>query len=176
MGDERCVPHDDADSDWGQLAKALLGHLTDGGPTLVAPRTELSAEAAAIDYQARLASLDLLPSGLPRLDHVWIGLGEDGHTLSLFPGRLVEWGSTELVVAVHDSPKPPPDRMSLTLKALTGAVHCVVLATGVGKREIVRRALAEDASLPVVAAMHAVEGAGGAVTWVMDEEAAGISA
>jgi 6-phosphogluconolactonase len=176
MGDERCVPLDDPDSNWGQLAKALLDRLTDDAPSLLVPRTELTAEAAAIDYQSRLARLDRSPAGLPRLDHVWVGIGEDGHTLSLFPGRLAESGSTDLVVAVHDSPKPPPDRISLTLEALEGAVHCVVLATGAGKREIVRRALAEDASLPIVAAMHAVEGAGGAVTWVMDEAAAGVSA
>jgi 6-phosphogluconolactonase len=176
MGDERCVPLDDPDSNWGQLAKLLLDGLPDRGPNLLAPRTELSAEVAASDYQSRLAILDPLPSGRPRLDHVWIGIGEDGHTLSLFPGRLAELGSTELVVAVHDSPKPPPDRISLTLTALKGAVHCVVLATGAGKREVVRRALADDASLPVVAATHAVESAGGAVTWVMDEAAAGVSA
>jgi 6-phosphogluconolactonase len=176
MGDERCVPLDDPDSNWGQLAKTLLDCLPGRSPNLLVPRTELSAQDAASDYQARLAHLDPLPSGLPRLDHVWIGLGEDGHTLSLFPGRLAELGSTELVAAVHDSPKPPPDRISLTLEALKGAAHCVVLATGAGKREIVRRALAEDASLPVVAAMHAVEGAGGAVTWVTDEAAAGVSA
>jgi 6-phosphogluconolactonase len=176
MGDERCVSLDDPDSNWGQLAKILLDRLPDGLANLLEPRTELSAEAAASDYQARLAALEQLPSGLPRLDHVWIGLGEDGHTLSLFPGRLAELGRSELVVAVHDSPKPPPDRISLTLEALEGAVHCVVLAAGAGKREIARRALAEDASLPVVAAMRAVEGAGGAVTWIMDEAAAGVSA
>ena len=176
MGDERCVPLDDPDSNWGQLAKTLLDRLTSGTPESLVPRTELSAEAAAIDYQSRLARLDHSPSGVPRLDHVWIGLGEDGHTLSLFPGRAAELRSSALVVAVHDSPKPPPDRISLTLAALEGAVHCLVLATGAGKREIVQRALAADASLPVVAAMQAVEGAGGAVTWVMDEAAAGASA
>ncbi len=172
MGDERCVPLEDPDSNWGQLAKTLLDRLMEGAPNLLVPRTELSAEAAASDYQSRLASCAHLPSGSPRLDHVWIGLGEDGHTLSLFPGRLAELHASELVVAVHDSPKPPPDRISLTLEALKGAVHCLVLATGAGKREIVKRALAEDASLPVVAAMQAVEGAGGAVTWVLDEAAA----
>jgi 6-phosphogluconolactonase len=171
MGDERCVPLEDPDSNWGQLAERLLDRLTVDAPKLLVPRCELSARAAASDYQARLASLDRLPSGLPRLDHVWIGLGEDGHTLSLFPGHLAELQSTELVVAVHDSPKPPSDRISLTLEALKGAVHCLVLATGDGKREIAKRALAEDASLPVVAAMRVVEGAGGVVTWLLDEAA-----
>jgi 6-phosphogluconolactonase len=172
MGDERCVPLEDPESNWGQLAKALLDRLTDGAPRLLVPRTELTAEAAAADYQSRLARLDRSSAGLPRLDHVWIGLGEDGHTLSLFPGRLAELRSHELVVAVHDSPKPPPDRVSLTLEALKGAIHCLVLATGAGKREIVGRALDEDAALPVVAAMQAVEGAGGTVTWLLDEAAA----
>jgi 6-phosphogluconolactonase len=172
MGDERCVPLDDPDSNWGQLAKLLLDRLPVDASKLLVPRTELGARDAANDYQSRLASLDRLPSGLPLLDHVWVGLGEDGHTLSLFPGHRAELQSRELVVAVHDSPKPPPERISLTLEALKGAVHFVVLAAGAGKREIVKRALAEDASLPVVAAMRAVEGAGGAVTWLLDEAAA----
>jgi 6-phosphogluconolactonase len=172
MGDERCVPLDDPDSNWGQLAKLLLDRVTVDASKLLVPRTALGVRNAANDYQSRLASLDRLPSGLPRLDHVWVGLGEDGHTLSLFPGHLAELESRELVVAVHDSPKPPPERISLTLAALGGAAHCVVLAAGAGKREIVKRALAEDASLPVVAAMRAVEGAGGTVTWLLDEAAA----
>jgi len=171
IGDERCVPLDDPDSNWGQLASALLDRLIDGVPQLLVPRTELSAGDAAADYRSRLARLERLSSGLPRLDHVWMGLGEDGHTLSLFPGHLAELQSRELAVAVHDSPKPPPDRISLTCEALKGAGHCLVLAAGAGKREIVKRALAEDASLPVVGAMQAVEDAGGAVTWLLDEAA-----
>jgi 6-phosphogluconolactonase len=173
MGDERCVPLDDPDSNWGQLARTLLDRLPTGAPNLLVPRIELSAEAAASDYQSRLESLDRPSLGPPRLDHVWVGLGEDGHTLSLFPGHLAELGSRELVVAVHDSPKPPPDRISLTFEVLKGAAHCLVLAAGAGKREIVKRALAEDTSLPVVAAMQAIEGAGGTVTWVLDEAATG---
>jgi 6-phosphogluconolactonase len=172
MGDERCVPFDDPDSNWGQLAKLLLDRLPGAAPQLLVPRTELGAQDAAVDYSSRLARLDRLSAGPPRLDHVWLGLGEDGHTLSLFPGHQAELGSRELVVSVHDSPKPPPERISLTLEALAGAAHCLVLAAGAGKREIVRRAVAEDSSLPVVAAMRAVEAAGGAVSWLLDEAAA----
>jgi 6-phosphogluconolactonase len=172
IGDERCVALEDPDSNWGQLARLLLDRLPGGEPKLLVPRTELGAQDAAVDYGTRLASLDRLPSGSPRLDHVWLGLGEDGHTLSLFPGHLAELGSRELVVAVRDSPKPPPERISLTVEALAGAAHCLVLAAGAGKREIVKRALAEDSSLPVVAATEAVEAAGGAVSWLLDEAAA----
>jgi 6-phosphogluconolactonase len=189
IGDERCVPPGDPESNWGQVAAALLDHvpLADGQRLRI--RGELGAEEAAADYEVVLGRLPRRTSPttggsapaapgearpeVPRLDLVWIGVGPDGHCLSLFPGRPEVEVTDRLVVPVHDAPKPPPERVSLTLAALAGAERLLVLAAGAGKAEVVARARAGDHDLPVTRAVTAVECAGGTVTWLLDRPAAG---
>jgi 6-phosphogluconolactonase len=208
MGDERCVPPSDPESNWGQAAEALLDHVPLSGGQRLRMRGELGAERAADDYEATLQRLPrraaparggqpapagLAPvaggepgpvggapgaagrsgRGVPRLDLVWIGVGPDGHCLSLFPGRPEVEVADRLVVPVHGAPKPPPDRVSLTLAALAGAERLLVLAAGPEKAEAVTRALAGDRSLPITRAVAAVERAGGTVTWLLDRTATG---
>jgi 6-phosphogluconolactonase len=175
MGDERCVPTDHPDSNWGQAATALLDHVPVPGHHLLRPKGELGAEAAADAYQATLAALPCAPGGAPRLEVVWLGMGEDGHCLSLFPGRPEVEVGDRLVVPVHDSPKPPPERVSLTLAALAGTERLLVLAAGPGKAAAVAKAQAGDDRLPVTRAVAAVRSAGGSVTWLLDRAAAAAS-
>jgi 6-phosphogluconolactonase len=175
MGDERCVPPDHPDSNWGQAAAALLAHVPVPGHHLLRPQGELGAEPAADAYQATLAALPAAPGGAPRLEVVWLGVGEDGHCLSLFPGRPEVEVGDRLVVPVHDSPKPPPDRVSLTLAALAGTERLLVLAAGAGKAGAVARARAGDDRLPVTRAVAAVRSAGGSVTWLLDRAAVAAS-
>jgi 6-phosphogluconolactonase len=172
IGDERCVPVDHPDSNWGQAAAALLDHVPVPGRQLLRPPAELGPEVAADAYQAALAALPAGPAGVPRLELVWLGVGEDGHCLSLFPGHPELEVADRLVVAVHDSPKPPPDRVSLTLPALAGTERLVVLASGAGKAEAVARARAGDDRLPLARAVARVRAAGGSVTWLLDQAAA----
>ena len=146
MGDERCVPVDDPESNWGQ--------------------------AAAGAYQAALATLPTAAGGSPRLEVVWLGVGEDGHCLSLFPGHPGVKVADRLVVPVHHSPKPPRDRVSLTLAALTGTERLLVLAAGPAKADPVARARAGDDRLPLTRAVETVRSAGGEVTWLLDRAAA----
>lgn len=173
IGDERCVPPDHPDSNWGQLSALLLERISIDDAALLRPEAELGAERAAGMYEEAIARLAASSAGLPRLDHVWLGMGEDGHTLSLFPGHLATKVADRLVAPVHNSPKPPPDRVTLTLEGLKGAVHCVILAAGSSKQEILARAIAGDTSLPVAHAAEVVEAAGGRVTWALDQAAAG---
>jgi 6-phosphogluconolactonase len=172
MGDERCVPVDDPESNWGQAAAALLDHVPVGDHRLLRPRVELGAEAAAEAYQAALAALPAAAGGAPRLEVVWLGVGEDGHCLSLFPGHPELEVTDRLVVPVHHSPKPPPDRVSLTLPGLAGTERLLVLASGAGKADAVARARAGDDRLPLTRAVAAVRAAGGKVTWLLDRAAA----
>jgi 6-phosphogluconolactonase len=172
MGDERCVPPGHPDSNWGQAAAALLDHVPVPDHHLLRPPGELGPEAAADAYQAALAALPATPGGTPRLEVVWLGVGEDGHCLSLFPGRPEVEASDRLVVGVHDSPKPPPERISLTLAALAGTERLLVLAAGPGKAAAVARARAGDDRLPVTRAVAAVRSGGGSVTWLLDRAAA----
>jgi 6-phosphogluconolactonase len=171
MGDERCVPVDHPDSNWGQAAAALLDHVPVPTGHLLRPRGELGAEAAAGAYAKALAALPDA-GGVPRLELVWLGVGEDGHCLSLFPGHPELQVRDRLVVAVHHSPKPPPDRISLTLPALAGTERLLVLAAGPAKAEPVARARAGDDRLPLTRAVATVRAAGGSVTWLLDRAAA----
>jgi 6-phosphogluconolactonase len=175
MGDERCVPPGHPDSNWGEAAAALLDHVPVPGHHLLRPPGELGAEAGADAYQAVLAALPAAPGGSPRLEVVWLGVGEDGHCLSLFPGRPEAEVGDRLVVPVHDSPKPPPDRISLTLAALAGTERLLVLAAGPGKAGAVAQAQAGDDRLPVTRAVAAVRSGGGSVTWLLDRAAAAAS-
>ena len=172
MGDERCVPVHHPESNWGQAAAALLDHVPVPDHQLLRPPAELGAEAAADAYQAALAGLPTVAGGAPRLEVLWLGVGEDGHCLSLFPGRPEVEVTDRLVVPVHHSPKPPPDRISLTLAALAGTERLLVLAAGEAKAEPVARARAGDDRLPLTRAVAAVRAAGGTVTWLLDRDAA----
>jgi 6-phosphogluconolactonase len=171
MGDERCVPVDDPESNWGQAAAALLDHVPVPDHQRLRPPGELGAEAAADAYQAALAALPAT-GGAPRLEVLWLGVGEDGHCLSLFPGHPEVEVTDRLVVPVHHSPKPPPDRISLTLAALAGTERLLVLAAGPGKADALARARAGDDRLPLTRAVAAVRTAGGEVTWLLDRAAA----
>ena len=174
IGDERCVPFDSPDSNWTQAEEALLSKLRLSSLSQ-RPDTDQSAEEAAERYQEVLQMLPKNDAGLPRLDHVWLGMGEDGHTLSLFPDHASSLDETDqLVVAVHDSPKPPSDRISMTFKALQGTSRCLILAAGAGKASAIARSQAGDQQLPIAKAAATIEQAGGQVTWLLDEPAANL--
>jgi 6-phosphogluconolactonase len=173
MGDERMVPVGHPDSNWGQAAAALLDHVPVPDHHLLRPRGELPAEQAADAYGAVLRRLPPAPGGGPRLELVWLGVGEDGHCLSLFPGRPELEVGDRLVVAVHHAPKPPPDRISLTLAALAGVERLLVLAAGDAKAAAIAGARGGAQELPVARAAAAVRRAGGQVTWLLDHAAAG---
>lgn len=171
MGDERCVEPTSPDSNWRQLDDQLLSKVSIPKENLLRPLGELGPETAAARYKAALEKLEITDSGAPRLDHVWLGMGEDGHTLSLFPGRA-ELETDELVIPIHESPKPPPDRVTLALPCLRGVNTCLILVTGAGKREAAAAAAAGDRSLPVVRAADTVDKSGGRAAWLFDEAAA----
>jgi 6-phosphogluconolactonase len=128
-GDERCVAPDDPDSNHRMVVESLHAP----GARIERIEGELGAEDAAARYADRLAGVTL--------DLALLGLGEDGHTASLFPGNpALDAGG--IAVAVHDAPKPPPDRVSLTLETLNRAGRIVLLCPGAGKRDALARVLA----------------------------------
>lgn len=171
MGDERGVPVDHPDSNWGAIAPVLFAGPGLDAITRARPEAELPVQEAARRYADVLSALPVAESGAPRFDLVWLGMGEDGHTLSLFPGHPELRVVDELVIPVSDSPKPPAQRITLTLRALEGAARVVIFATGSSKSEALASALREG-ELPVaVAAAHAVA-AGAEVEWLIDDAAA----
>jgi 6-phosphogluconolactonase len=149
-GDERCVEPEDPESNHRLVVESLLERIAGAPPREHRMRGELGAEAAARDYEAELRArvaatepprAPLAPTGtpqsspmLPALDLALLGIGEDGHTASLFPGHpevLDESGA--LCLPVHDAPKPPPDRVTLSLPVLRAARRCLLLVTGAAK-------------------------------------------
>ena len=135
-GDERWLPTGDAERN-DLLADSTLFRVVQVPAANVrrvaSSDTELSLEAAASTYSSVVASLG-------RLDIVLCGVGEDAHVASLFPGRddlLGDGPGTPYAIAVRDSPKPPAERVSLTLPALRRAERVWLLACGSGKAEAV---------------------------------------
>lgn len=172
IGDERAVAVDSPDSNWGQVTPLLFGTPQTGAVRGLRPVTEQGAEAAAIQYNDAIEALVGAGEAAPRFDLVWLGVGEDGHTLSLFPGHPeFNEGDEALVVPIHNSPKPPSNRITLTTKSLTNSRNAVIFATGAGKRDALALALAEGA-LPIARVSAVLEAAGADVRWLFDEAAA----
>lgn len=159
FGDERCLPPGDPERNSRAACEALLDRVPIPPDRIHPIPAELGPEAAAAAYAASLA--DALP-----FDLVLLGMGEDGHTASLFPGRAVPDGA--LTVAVRDAPKPPPERVSLTPTALGRCREMLVLVTGAGKRDALARWRA-GGDLPVAQAAAA-----GRALVLLDRAAAGV--
>ncbi len=127
-GDERCLPKDHPERNSQMAASAWLDHVNIPAGQIHPMAAEKGAEAGAGDYATLLADT-------PPFDLVLLGLGEDGHTASLFPGHLHP--AEERVHAVFDAPKPPPERISLSAATIAGSHAVLFLVTGAGKRQAV---------------------------------------
>jgi 6-phosphogluconolactonase len=138
-GDERCVPANHAERNSLMAARSWLDRVPIAAENIFPIHAEAGAEIAARAYA------NIVRDACP-FDLVLLGMGEDGHTASLFPGQVHD--PAELVHAVHDAPKPPPDRVSLGFAALNDAEEVIILVTGEGKRNAVARWRA-GADLPV---------------------------
>jgi 6-phosphogluconolactonase len=187
-GDERCVGPDDPESTHRLVVESLLAAIAGRPPIEHRVQGELGAEAAAGAYERELrarvpveravgvdgsrsrAPVPTGAGGLPALDLVLLGLGGDGHTASLFPGNAaVDDESGALCLAVHDAPKPPPDRVTLSLPVLRAARRCLLLVTGAGKAGPLAAALGEPdravpASLLAAERLHVVADAAAAAS------------
>jgi len=138
FGDERCLPAGHPERNSALLEQTLMHQLPIPPQQIHPIAAELGAEQAAAGYQT------IVEGALP-FDLVLLGMGEDGHTASLFPGHSIADG--QLVCAVHNAPKPPSDRVSLTPKALTDSRNILFLITGASKHNAVNEWL-DGAPLP----------------------------
>ena len=172
-GDERYVPAN-SDERNDRPAMSLLFDKVPVDPAHVhrMPASDAGfgddAEAAADSYAAELAGAADGPD-VPAFDVVLLGVGPDGHCASLFPGHPGTRVTDASVIAVHDSPKPPPTRLSLTFPALDAGRQVWFVVSGEGKADAVARALGG-------AAREEVPSAGprgrDATLWLVDREAA----
>lgn len=141
FGDERCLPLNHADRNSVMAAKALLSHVAIPEPQIYTIAAELGPEIGAQHYRQVIAA------ALP-FDMVLLGMGEDGHTASLFPGHKHQ--QDELAHAVYHSPKPPSERVSISAKALSDTRQLIFLITGKSKQDAVRQ-WRQGVDLPVAA-------------------------
>jgi 6-phosphogluconolactonase len=145
FADERCVGPEDEQSNYRLVAETLLA------PAGIAPEMvhrmqgELGPEEGARRYaQALREGLESGVQELPVLDLIVLGIGADGHVASLFPGSpTLDAGDDVLCLGVRDSPKPPPERITLSLAVLRAARRCLLLATGASKADAIDAALGE---------------------------------
>jgi len=154
FADERCVPPEDEESNYRLAAETLLRpagidparvHRMEGelGPDEGARRYAEALRASFASEQTSPPS----PPALPVLDLIALGIGPDGHVASLFPGApTLDAGAETLCLGVHESPKPPPERITLSLGVLRAARRCLLLATGAGKADAIAAALAEPSN------------------------------
>jgi 6-phosphogluconolactonase len=156
FGDERCVPPDHPDSNYWMARLSLIDSV------FPASVHRMPAELGPAEG-ARL--YDPVVGSLQPLDLVLLGIGPDGHTASLFPGHPA-LEAEGWVVGVEGAPKPPPQRVSLTLRALRSARRVIFLVSGADKAEAVRRA--RQGAVP----SGMIEGA----QWLLDTAAAGVAA
>jgi 6-phosphogluconolactonase len=149
-GDERFVPHDHPDSNYRMVREALLSHVPIPRDNIHAIPTEgVSPEQAAAAYEATLKTFcgsDSLARDRPLFDVNFLGLGEDGHTASLFPGQPALSETRRWVVAVIGAKAEP--RITLTYPALEASRDVAFLVTGEGKRDVLARVRAGDRTLP----------------------------
>ncbi|WP_067498444.1 6-phosphogluconolactonase [Actinoplanes sp. TFC3] len=164
-GDERFLPAGDPDRNETQAREALLDALPlDPARVHAMPASDGpdgdDAAAAAARYAQTLAA------GSGRFDVLMLGVGEDGHVASLFPQHPDATG-TAAAIAVHNSPKPPPTRISLSMPAIQSADEVWLVAAGPDKAESVGAALGGDQDLPAARAAGTLR-----TLWLLDTAAA----
>jgi 6-phosphogluconolactonase len=160
-GDERCVPPDDENSNFGLARRTLLDRL-DSRPRVHRIRGEENPEAAAAAYEDQLRGTTL--------DFLLLGLGPDGHVASLFPNAPALRERDRLVITAEPQLEPMIERITLTVPALTSARTVVFLVTGEEKAEAVDRALAGPAAPSVPGSL--VRSVHGRTLAILDEQAA----
>jgi 6-phosphogluconolactonase len=173
FGDERCVPLDHPESNFKMAQESLFGPLT------IAPEqiSRMKGEAKDPDEEARRYEtrirerFGVTPPAWPSFDLVLLGLGEDAHTASLFPGTAA-WNETSRLVVANHSPKGVKNRITLTAAAINQARACVFLVSGAGKAEAVRLAIEEQAQDPRKVPARLIQPVNGRLVWFLDRAAA----
>jgi 6-phosphogluconolactonase len=155
LGDERCYPHGHPERNDSMIQRRFWSRIEAPRVNLHAIPAELGPETAAEKYSSIIRDI-------PKLDIIMLGMGEDGHTASLFPGNAA-LEDKRAVVPVYNAPKPPAERVSLGLTTLQAAAQRVVLVTGSNKHQALMR-ITRGEQLPISQV--------GACRWFVDEAAA----
>jgi 6-phosphogluconolactonase len=171
--DERCMPLSSPESNYGAADRLLFRHVDIPRDQIHALDDTLGAIEAAEAYESVLRKVFRPePDRMPRLDLILLGIGEDGHTASLFPGSQLLRETRRWAVPVFDAPKPPPVRVTLTLPVINSARHVIFVAAGPGKKSILSEVFRPDLGRPRLPA-ELVSPVDGDLRWFVDKAAAG---
>jgi 6-phosphogluconolactonase len=168
-GDERCVSATDPLSNYGAAWEDFLGKVPLSAEQIHPMPGQMKPEEGALQYERELVAAFGLEEGeFPEFDLIFLGLGKDGHTASLFPGQSSLLETKKMVVAVRGG-DPDVSRLTLTYPVFNRARHIVFIVSGKEKGQVVRGVLeAKDKRLPALR----VRPVSGLVTWLLDREAA----
>jgi 6-phosphogluconolactonase len=169
-GDERCVPPEGAESSYGQARDILLSHVAIPDANIHRIKGELGPVEASKDYSLVLKGFAVPPLEWPRFDLVYLGMGEDGHTASLFPGSPVEVSGPILPVTAHYQDRPA-DRVTLTPLAFNSARMIVFMANGEKKAITLAEVLGRKYD-PGLYPAQRIDPKDGGLIWLVDETAA----
>jgi len=171
-GDERCVPITHADSNYAMVERELLSKIEIPEKNVHRFPVELNeADAIAAAYERELREF-FGTNGFPRFDLVLLGLGENGHTLSLFPNRPVLNETKRLVVADWVE-EVKLHRLTMTAPLINAARQIVFLVSGAGKAQVLKDVL-EGPRQPEQLPAQLIAPSSGRLTWLVDKEAAAL--
>jgi 6-phosphogluconolactonase len=169
-GDERCVPPDDAGSSYGQARDILLSHVLIPDSNIHRIKGELGPAEASKDYSLTLRGFASPPLEWPRFDLVYLGMGEDGHTASLFPGSPADVSEPTLPVTAHYQDRPA-NRVTLTPIVFNSAHQVVFIVTGENKAITLAEVL-HGGYNPAKYPAQRIDPKDGSLIWLVDEAAA----
>jgi 6-phosphogluconolactonase len=169
-GDERCVPPDDPGSSYGQARDVLLRHVPLPEENVHRIKGELGPAEAANDYALILKRFASHPLQWPQFDLVYLGMGEDGHTASLFPGSPIDVHEPTMPVTAHYQDRPA-NRVTLTPIVLNAARLIVFMAAGDKKAQTFAEVLSGRYN-PELYPAQRIDPQNGKLTWLVDEAAA----
>jgi 6-phosphogluconolactonase len=169
-GDERLVPASDPGSSYGQARDLLLRHCPIADSNVHRVNTDLEPAEASRDYSVILKRFASAPFEWPRFDLVYLGMGEDGHTASLFPGSPIEVTESVLTVTAEYQNRPA-QRVTLTPLVFNSARMVIFMATGEKKAGTLAEVLS-DRFNPQLYPAQRIDPKDGKLIWLIDEEAA----
>ena len=169
-GDERCVPPDDSGSSYGQARDILLSHVFIPDVNIHRIQGELGPVEASKDYSLTLKGFASPPFEWPRFDLVYLGMGEDGHTASLFPGSPVDVPEPTMPVTAYYQDRPA-NRVTLTPIVFNSARMIVFMATGEKKAKTLAEVLS-DRYNPAQYPAQRINPNDGRLMWLVDKTAA----
>ena len=170
-GDERCVPPSDPGSSYGQARELLLSHVPIPESNVHRIKGELTPVEASKEYSLLLKEYASPALDWPRFDLVYLGMGEDGHTASLFPGSQVNVSQATLPVTAHYQDRPA-NRVTLTQLVFNSARMVVFMATG-EKKAVTLAEVLSDRYNPEYYPAQRIDPKDGDLIWLVDDNAAG---